>query len=442
MRQMLEAGVHFGHQTRFWNPKMAPYIFGERNKIHIINLEKSLPMAREAYAFVKATVADGGKVLFVGTKRAARDSMRKHAIRCEMPFVSQRWLGGMLTNYKTIRQSVKRLVTLEEMAAEGGFEGLTKKEILGLNREREKLERSLGGIKEMKSLPDVMFVIDVEHEDIAIREAKKLGIPVVAVVDTNCSPDGVDYIVPGNDDAMRAIELYTSLIADAVLDGKASLPEVALGEDEFVELDAEGNVKKAGDRRKKGSKKPSRKPAVRKKAAVKKLDAEKAPAEAEKPAEEKAVEAEAEKPAEEAAPAEEKAVEAEAEKPAEEAAPAEEKAVEAEAEKPAEEAAPAEEKAVEAEAEKPAEEKVAEAEAEKPAEEAAPVEEAAAEKPAAAEPEKAADEANVKASKKKVAKKAAKKTAKKAAKKTAKKAAKKTAAKSAEKADDDAEKSE
>jgi small subunit ribosomal protein S2 len=417
MRQMLEAGVHFGHQTRFWNPKMAPYIFGERNKIHIINLEKSLPMAREAYAFVKATVADGGKVLFVGTKRAARDSMRKHAIRCEMPFVSQRWLGGMLTNYKTIRQSVKRLVTLEEMAAEGGFEGLTKKEILGLNREREKLERSLGGIKEMKSLPDVMFVIDVEHEDIAIREAKKLGIPVVAVVDTNCSPDGVDYIVPGNDDAMRAIELYTSLIADAVLDGKASLPEVALGEDEFVELDAEGNVKKAGDRRKKGSKKPSRKPAVRKKAAVKKLDAEKAPAEAEKPAEEKAVEAEAEKPAEE-------------------------KAVEAEAEKPAEEAAPAEEKAVEAEAEKPAEEKVAEAEAEKPAEEAAPVEEAAAEKPAAAEPEKAADEANVKASKKKVAKKAAKKTAKKAAKKTAKKAAKKTAAKSAEKADDDAEKSE
>ena len=423
MRQMLEAGVHFGHQTRFWNPKMAPYIFGERNKIHIINLEKSLPMAREAYAFVKATVADGGKVLFVGTKRAARDSMRKHAIRCEMPFVSQRWLGGMLTNYKTIRQSVKRLVTLEEMAAEGGFEGLTKKEILGLNREREKLERSLGGIKEMKSLPDVMFVIDVEHEDIAIREAKKLGIPVVAVVDTNCSPDGVDYIVPGNDDAMRAIELYTSLIADAVLDGKASLPEVALGEDEFVELDAEGNVKKAGDRRKKGSKKPSRKPAVRKKAAVKKLDAEKAPAEAEKPAEEKAVEAEAEKPAEE------KAVEAEAEKPAEEAAPAEEKAVEAEAEKPAEEAAPAEEKAVEAEAEKPAEE-------------AAPVEEAAAEKPAAAEPEKAADEANVKASKKKVAKKAAKKTAKKAAKKTAKKAAKKTAAKSAEKADDDAEKSE
>ena len=397
MRQMLEAGVHFGHQTRYWNPKMAPYIFGERNKIHIINLEKSLPLAREAYAFVKATIADGGKVLFVGTKRAARDSVRNHAIRCEMPFVSQRWLGGMLTNYKTIRQSVKRLMMLEEMAAEGGFEGLTKKEVLGLNREREKLERSLGGIKEMKSLPDVMFVIDVEHEDIAIREARKLGIPVVAVVDTNCSPDGVDYIVPGNDDAMRAIELYTALIADAVLDGKASLPEVALGEDEFVELDEEGNVKKAGGRKKKGAKKPARKPAVKKKAAAKKPVA-----------------------AEEAAPAEEKAAEAEAGKPAEEAAPVEEKA--AEAEKPAEEAAPAEEKA---------------AQAEEPAEEAAPVEEKAAE----AEAAKPAAEAAEKAPKKKVAKKAAKKTAKKAAKKTAKKAAKKSAAKSADTADDDAEKS-
>ena len=433
MRQMLEAGVHFGHQTRYWNPKMAPYIFGERNKIHIINLEKSLPLAREAYAFVKATIADGGKVLFVGTKRAARDSVRNHAIRCEMPFVSQRWLGGMLTNYKTIRQSVKRLMMLEEMAAEGGFEGLTKKEVLGLNREREKLERSLGGIKEMKSLPDVMFVIDVEHEDIAIREARKLGIPVVAVVDTNCSPDGVDYIVPGNDDAMRAIELYTALIADAVLDGKASLPEVALGEDEFVELDEEGNVKKAGGRKKKGAKKPARKPAVKKKAAAKKPVA----AEEAAPAEEKAAEAEAGKPAEEAAPVEEKA--AEAEKPAEEAAPAEEKA--AQAEEPAEEAAPVEEKAAEAEAGKPAEEAApAEekaAQAEEPAEEAAPVEEKAAE----AEAAKPAAEAAEKAPKKKVAKKAAKKTAKKAAKKTAKKAAKKSAAKSADTADDDAEKS-
>jgi len=271
MRQMLEAGVHFGHQTRFWNPKMAPFIFGERNKIHIINLEKSLPMAREACAFVKATVADGGKVLFVGTKRAARDAMRRHAERCEMPFVSQRWLGGMLTNYKTIRQSVKRLMTLEEMASESGFEGLTKKEVLGLNREREKLEKSLGGIKEMKSLPDVLFVIDVDHEDIAVREARKLGIPVVAIVDTNCSPEGVDYIIPGNDDAMRAIELYAGLIADAVLEGKASLPEVVLGEDEFVELDEEGRVKKAAGRKKKGAKKPVRKTTVKKKPAAKKL---------------------------------------------------------------------------------------------------------------------------------------------------------------------------
>ena len=180
-----------------------------------------------------------------------------------MPFVCQRWLGGMLTNYKTIRQSVKRLMTLEQMAEEGGFEGLTKKEILGLSREQEKLERSLGGIKTMRSLPDVMFVVDVDHEDIAIREAKKLGIPVVAIVDTNCSPDGVDYVIPGNDDAMRAIELYSGLIADAVLDGKSSIPEVALGEDEFVELDEEGKPKKARAK-KKAAKKTAKKATVKK----------------------------------------------------------------------------------------------------------------------------------------------------------------------------------
>ncbi len=271
MRQMLEAGVHFGHQTRYWNPKMAPFIFGERNKIHIINLEKSLPLAREAATFVKATVADGGTVLFVGTKRAAREAVQSHAKRCEMPFVSQRWLGGMLTNYKTIRQSVKRLVTLEKMAEEGGFEGLTKKEVLGLSREQEKLERSLGGIKTMRSLPDVLFVVAVDHEDIAIREAQKLGIPVVGIVDTNCSPEGVDYVIPGNDDAMRAIELYAGLIADAVLDGKASIPEVALGEDEFVELDEHGKPKKARAK-KKAAKKTARKPAVKKKAPQKKAE--------------------------------------------------------------------------------------------------------------------------------------------------------------------------
>ena len=250
MRQMLEAGVHFGHQTRYWNPKMAPYIFGVRNKIHIINLEKSLPMARDAYAFTKAIVADGGKVLFVGTKRAARESMRSQAERCEMPFVCYRWLGGMLTNYKTIKRSVKRLKDLEQMADEGGFDGLTKKEVLGLTRERDKLDRSLGGIKNMGSLPDVLFVVDVSHEDIAMREARKLGIPIVAVVDTNCSPDTADYVIPGNDDAMRAISLYATLIADAVLDGKASLPEVSLGDDEFIELDAEGKPKKASARKK------------------------------------------------------------------------------------------------------------------------------------------------------------------------------------------------
>ncbi len=285
MRQMLEAGVHFGHQTRYWNPKMAPYIFGERNKIHIINLEKTLPLAREAHAFVKATVADGGTVLFVGTKRAAREAIQTHAARCEMPFVSQRWLGGMLTNYKTIRQSVKRLTTLEKMAEEGGFDGLNKKEVLGLTREQEKLERSLGGIKKMRALPDVLFIVDVDHEDIAIREANKLGIPVVAIVDTNCSPEGVDYVVPGNDDAMRAIELYAGMFADSVLDGKASIPQVALGEDDFVELDEDGKPKKArakkAGKKKTGKKTAAKKATVKKKAPAKKADADKAEAEPE-----------------------------------------------------------------------------------------------------------------------------------------------------------------
>ena len=264
MRQMLEAGVHFGHQTRYWNPKMSPYIFGERNKIHIINLELSLPLAREACAFIKGTVADGGKVLFVGTKRAAREAMQKHANRCEMPFVCQRWLGGMLTNYKTIRQSVKRLKTLEQMAEDGTFEGLTKKEVLNLTREQGKLESSLGGIKDMRTIPDLLFVVDVDHEDIALREAKKLGIPVVAIVDTNCSPEGVDYVIPGNDDATRAIELYASAVADSVLEGKASMPEIPLGEDEFVELDEEGKVKKAKSKKKQiGKKKTSKKVTVK-----------------------------------------------------------------------------------------------------------------------------------------------------------------------------------
>ena len=362
MRQMLEAGVHFGHQTRYWNPKMAPFIFGERNKIHIINLEKSLPMAREAYAFVKNIVADGGSVLFVGTKRSARDAIRAQADRCEMPFVSHRWLGGMLTNYKTVRQSVKRLKDLEAMSEDGGFEALTKKEALGLSREQEKLERSLGGIKNMSSLPDVLFIVDVDHEDIAVREARKLHIPVVAVVDTNCSPDGVDYVIPGNDDAMKAIGLYATLMADAVLDGKTSLPEVALGEDEFVELDAEGKPKRAAGRKKKPTRKPAKKATVKRKADVTKAAAAAKAADevaAEPAAEEKLTEPEAkdvqpEEPnAEEAAPAEEKA----------EAAPAEEvKATKAKpeaSEDKTEEKPAAKKKAKKAAAKKPATKKTA-----------------------------------------------------------------------------------
>jgi small subunit ribosomal protein S2 len=274
MRQMLEAGVHFGHQTRFWNPKMAPFIFGERNKIHIINLEKTQPMYAEAAHFIKGVIADGGTVLFVGTKRSARESIQKEAERSGQPFVNQRWLGGMLTNFKTIRQSNKRLAELSELAASGGLEKRGKKEATQLRREMDKLERSLGGIKHMDGLPDALFVVDVGHENIAIHEAKKLGIPVAAIVDTNCSPDGIDYVIPGNDDAMRAIQLYAAGIADAVLEGKESVPQVAVGEDEFVELDEAGNPRKKAVR---GARRPQ--PAVRKKApARRKLPAVKPPA--------------------------------------------------------------------------------------------------------------------------------------------------------------------
>ena len=257
MRQMLEAGVHFGHQTRFWNPKMAPFIFGERNKIHIINLEKTQPMYTEAANFVRGVVGDGGKVLFVGTKRSAREAIEKEARRCEMPFVNQRWLGGMLTNFKTIRGSIKRLADLTEMSENGTLGKRGKKEATMMRREKDKLEKSLGGIKQMESPPDVIFVIDVGHENIAIHEAKKLGIPVVAVVDTNCTPDEVDYIIPGNDDAMRAIALYAAGIADAVIEGKAQVPAVVVGEDEFVELDEQGNPKKKGARGRPAPKPPA-----------------------------------------------------------------------------------------------------------------------------------------------------------------------------------------
>jgi small subunit ribosomal protein S2 len=260
MRQMLEAGVHFGHQTRFWNPKMSEYIFGERNKIHIINLEKTQPLFAEAAKFIHGVAADGGTVLFVGTKRSAREPIQKEAVRAGMPFVNQRWLGGMLTNFKTVRQSIKRLADLTEMKANGSLDKRGKKEGTMLRREMDKLERSLGGIKEMESLPDALFVVDVGHEKIAIHEANKLGIPVVAIVDTNCSPDGVDYVVPGNDDAMRAIQLYAAGIADSVLEGRSAAPALAVTEDEFVELDEQGNPKQKPAR---GAGRPKREAPVR-----------------------------------------------------------------------------------------------------------------------------------------------------------------------------------
>jgi len=239
MRQMLEAGVHFGHQTRYWNPKMAPYIFGHRNKIHIINLEKTLAMYQEALKFARQLAANRGMLLFVGTKRQARDIIREEAQRSQMPYVDHRWLGGMLTNFKTVKQSIKRLREMEQLQQEGGLERMSKKEALGVTREMEKLQRSLGGIKELNALPDALFVVDVGYQKGAVAEAVKLGIPVVGVVDTNHSPEGIDYIVPGNDDSSRAIRLYARGIADAVLEGRSqSLEEVAAASrDEFVEVE-------------------------------------------------------------------------------------------------------------------------------------------------------------------------------------------------------------
>lgn len=234
MRQMLEAGCHFGHQTRYWNPKMGQYIFGARNKIHIVNLEKTLPMFNDALNFAGSVVANKGKVLFVGTKRAARDLVAEQATRCGMPYVNHRWLGGMLTNFKTIKQSIKRLKELEAMQQDGTFDKITKREALTLTRELEKLELSLGGIKDMRAMPDAIFVIDTGNEDIAILEAKKLGIPVIGVVDTNNNPDGVDYVIPGNDDALRAIKLYLESMADTVMEAKASITTASVA-DEFVE---------------------------------------------------------------------------------------------------------------------------------------------------------------------------------------------------------------
>ncbi len=252
MRQMLEAGVHFGHQTRYWNPKMGPYIFGHRNKIHIIDLEKTLPLYIEAMNYLGSLTANGGRILFVGTKRAARDTIKEEAERCKMPYVNHRWLGGMLTNFKTIKQRVRRLKELEAMFEDGTVERFNKKEALGYRREMEKLDRSLGGIKNMEGLPDVLYVIDVGHEDIAVAEARKLGIPVVGVVDTNNDPSHIDYVIPGNDDAIRAIQLYVQGAAAAVLEGRASAAHLGGREaEEFIEVkadkDASGEAAATGE---------------------------------------------------------------------------------------------------------------------------------------------------------------------------------------------------
>ena len=239
MREMLEAGVHFGHQTRYWNPKMAPFIFGHRNKIHIINLEKTLAMYQDALKYVRQLAANRGSILFVGTKRQAREILREEAMRCSMPFVDHRWLGGMLTNFKTVKQSIKRLKEMEQMAQDGTFENMVKKEALGLQREMAKLQRSLGGIKDLNGLPDALFIIDVGYQKGAVAEATKLGIPVVGVVDTNHTPEGISYVIPGNDDSSRAIRLYARGMADAVLEGRSQAVEevAAASRDEFVEVE-------------------------------------------------------------------------------------------------------------------------------------------------------------------------------------------------------------
>ncbi|KQR90272.1 30S ribosomal protein S2 [Caballeronia sordidicola] len=245
MRQMLEAGVHFGHQTRFWNPKMAPFIFGHRNKIHIINLEKTLPMYNDALKYVRQLAANRGTILFVGTKRQSRDTVAEEAQRAGMPFVNARWLGGMLTNFKTLKVSIKRLKDMEAALEAGETERMSKKEALLFEREMAKLVKSIGGVKDMGGIPDAIFVVDVGYHKIAVTEAKKLGIPVIAVVDTNHSPEGIDYVIPGNDDASKAVALYTQGVADAILEGRSNavnevVQAVRSGEgDEFVEVNAE-----------------------------------------------------------------------------------------------------------------------------------------------------------------------------------------------------------
>ncbi|MEJ5208206.1 MAG: 30S ribosomal protein S2 [Lysobacteraceae bacterium] len=301
MRQMLEAGVHFGHQTRYWNPKMAPYIFGARGKIHIINLESTMPLFADAMNFISGMAQKRGTILFVGTKRSARDAIAEEAARCGMPYVSARWLGGMLTNFRTVKQSIARLKELEAAETDGSHAKLVKHEVLRLQREREKLEKSLGGIKNMNGLPDALFIVDIGHENIAVDEARKLGIPMVAVVDTNYDPSLVDYPIPGNDDAIRAVQLYARAAADAVLEGKSAAPIMASGEDEFIELDEQGNPVTRQDEGE------ARKAAPRGRAPAKKAPAKRAAKAADAPAAAEAPAAEepaAEAPAAEAPAAE------------------------------------------------------------------------------------------------------------------------------------------
>ena len=283
MREMLEAGVHFGHQARYWNPKMAPYLFGQRNKIHIINLEKSLPMYGEAVNFIGKLAARKGTILFVGTKRSAQNVIQEEALRCGMPFVNRRWLGGLLTNYKTVKKSINRMKGLEAKETDGTLEKMSKKDQLRHKREHEKLSRSLSGIRDMGGVPDALFVIDVGYESIAVSEAKKLGIPVIGVVDSNNNPSDIDYIIPGNDDAIRSIRLYAKGIADAILDSRAAIAHMDAGqEDDFVELDESGEPIILEAAAKFVSKKPVVKKKVSKKRTIKKKAAKTTSAKAEK----------------------------------------------------------------------------------------------------------------------------------------------------------------
>ena len=300
MRDLLQAGAHFGHQTRYWNPKMDQYIFGARNKIHIINLEHTVPAFNEALELVKRLSSNKNKILFVGTKRAAGKIVKEQAERSGMPYVSHRWLGGMLTNYKTIRASIKRYRELEAQQGDGTFEKLTKKEALMRSRDMDKLERSIGGIKDMGGLPDALFVVDVDHERIAITEANKLGIPVIGIVDTNSNPDGVDYIIPGNDDAIRAIKLYVSAVADACLEGRAEAGDVPVSKDEFVEEVSEEQPEQKAEVKAEEKTEEKVEEAVEETAEVKAEEKteEKVEAQAEEAAEEKVEEAAEEKPAE------------------------------------------------------------------------------------------------------------------------------------------------